>query len=142
MKFGEILSWRERPTTLADVMGSWTAYVLQMAADMRKYPSEVVGNFGYDDYIGALFARNHLHRAMSELSVTRLDVEWHFAQTADEYFRSFTRDDPGGAVIESEPLFAEHQRDESYWWLRRIPREGALGYEIARVARARAGLAY
>lgn len=142
MKFGDLVSWRERPTTLADVMGSWTAYVLQMAADMRDYPSEVVGEFGYDDYIGALFARNHLHRAMEELSVTRVDVEWHFAQTADEYFLSLTRDDPGNVVIESEPLFAEYQCDTSYWWLRRIPLAGALGYEVARVARARAGLVY
>ena len=46
MKFGEILSCRERPTTLADVMGSWTSYVLQMAADMRKSPAR--GALGYE----------------------------------------------------------------------------------------------
>ncbi|WP_058622535.1 hypothetical protein [Microbacterium testaceum] len=141
-KFAQVLEWPYRKPTVGDLIGSWSAYVLQIADDLSNFTSEVVGEFGYHDYIGALFARNFVEEAIDEVSITKDDVEYYLIRTADEYFRALTRNDPGKVVIASEPDFAKYALNEKYWWLRRIPNGGALGYEVSRVARAQAGLKY
>jgi len=141
-KFTQVLEWPYRNPTVGDLIGSWSVYVLQMAADMSAFTSEVVGEFGYHDYIGALFARNFVEEAIREVSITKDDVEYYLIRTADEYFLSLTRDDPGRVVIASEPDFAKYDLNDKYWWLRRIPNGGALGYEVSRVARAQNDLKY
>lgn len=139
-KFDQILEWPNRRPTVGDLIGSWSVYVSEIASDMRDFTSEVIGDFGYHDYVGALFARIFVEQAVVEFSITPDDVEHHLIRTIGDYFRSLTRDDPGGLVIKSEPDFERRAQDPKYWWLRRIPRDGALGYEVSRVARAQAGL--
>ncbi|WP_146185215.1 hypothetical protein [Microbacterium sp. HMWF026] len=141
-KFELAVEWGDRHPKLGGIIGSWAAYVSHIAADIAKYPAEVIGSFGYDDYIGALSTRNALEGGIKQLLVDEQDGEFFIVKTIDEYFRCLTRDDPGRVVIHSEPLFADYVNDESFWWLRRIPKGGSLGYEIARVARAQAGLRY
>lgn len=139
-KYVQEIAWGDRRPTLGGVIGSWSAYVSQIAADMAEYPAEVIGIFGYDDFIGALFTRNALERGMRQLSVSDQDAEFYIVKTVDEYFQSLTRDDPGRLVGASEPLFAGLVDDDSYWWLRRIPKDGALGYEVARSVRTQSVL--
>lgn len=141
-KFDLLVRWHNETITFGSVIGLWSAQVLKMSADMREFPAEVVGNFGYDDFIDALFTRTYLESAAFELEIAQDDHEYYTIRASDELFRILTRDDPGLVVISSESMLEKHRADPNYWWIRRIPVGGALGYEVCRMARAVGGLKY
>lgn len=141
-KFDQFVDWHDERVTLGSVIGLWSAQVVNMSADIRNFPAEMVGNFGYDDFIDALFTRTFLEKAALETKITESDHEHYVIKASDELFSSLTRDHPGFAVIDSEPLLEKYRADPQYWWTRRIPAGGALGFEVCRMARAVRGLKY
>jgi len=141
-KFDQLVRWHDETITFGSVIGLWSAQVLRMSADVREFPAEVVGEFGYDDFMDALFTRTYLEQAALELEITQGDHEYYAIRASDELFRILTRDDPNLVIIESEPMLEKHRADPNFWWTRRIPDGGALGYEVCRMVRAVRGLKY
>ncbi len=108
---------------------------------MREFSAEVVGEFGYDDFMDALFTRTYLEQAALELEITQGDHEY-YAIRASMSSSVFLR-----VTIRISSLSNPSQCWRSIGRTKFLvdasnPDGGALGYEVCRMVRAVRGLKY
>jgi ribonuclease HI len=120
----------DRDVFLLDLVDSWASHVCRFVKE-ASVSGLVTGSrhWGADDWIGALYIRDHLERVLERLGIggTLATVE-----VTDELFRRFTVTDVSGALRLSGIDDLPH---EPWWWLR-VPTTGPVAYELATWSRA------
>lgn len=111
-----------RVIQLLDALDSWALNVLRFHRELGLGP-DAPDAYGADDYVGALFGRDRIERALSGTFAGREGPA--ALEIVDEFFRGFT-------VPDSTKLLrhAGNSDDRDPWWWQRVPLQGPVVEEL------------
>jgi hypothetical protein len=113
-----------------DLGVAWAKNVKKIDSD-RELPASDRRVWTEHDFAGTLFLRDHLERALNQLSpAVREKIERWVAET-DDRFRSFTVDDSGQRTAK----VAEVDTSGRGWWWFRVPESGPIAEDLSRYVR-------
>lgn len=108
---------------LLALLESWALRVLRVYTELETTVAEC--EWGMDDYVGALFARDWLERGLQAAGLTQGRREPSAVLAVDALFRSFTLPDEHGFLQN-----VQRGLPVEPWWWTRIPSRGPIADEI------------
>ncbi|MFJ6750434.1 MULTISPECIES: hypothetical protein [unclassified Streptomyces] len=116
--------------TQSDSIGlavAWQKNVSKIDSD-RSLPATDRSVWTEHDFAGALFLRDHLERALQQLSPSVREKLERYVAEADGLFRSCTVDDPELRMLRVAEIDSAGRK----WWWSRIPDSGPIAEDLAR----------
>lgn len=134
MNFMTFVKIDDKSLTVGELLASWANRVRGISIETVSLREGVEGRITADDYIGFLHFRSILESALQPLGMADDSPESTILKAIDSCFMALTEVDEEGLIEAMDPLLTGTSRS-GQWWNERIPRRGALGFEIAQVER-------
>lgn len=109
-----------------DLAISWNKNVKKIDTD-RELPQTDRSVWTEHDFVGTLFLRDHLERALNELQPDLRDKVERYVLDTDDRFRSFTIDDSGQRTAKIAEI---NPAGKSWWWFR-VPNSGPIAQDLS-----------
>lgn len=113
-----------------ELVVAWAKNVAKIDSD-RALPASDRGVWTEHDFVGTLFLRDHVQRALDQLSPNVREKIENYVAGTDDKFRSFTMEDSGQRTAR----IAEIDITGRPWWWFRVPISGPIALDLSRYIR-------